>query len=118
MPSASAALEFVARFFGVRPELDRMVWGALGHEEGESSTYRFTWGSEEYRVLCESETTTGFLNDRRLFAVTNGMRVVTDFYGDDPWIVNITDRTIDGVFVYRNRTFSFTLGPNERMNFD
>ena len=118
MPSASTALEFIARFFGVRPDLDRIIWGALGHEDGGSSTYRFTWGSEDYRVLCESETTTGFMGDRRLFTVTNGMRVVTDFYGDDPWIVNVTDRTIDGVFVYRDRTFSFTLAPNEKISFE
>ena len=108
----------MARFFGVRPELDRMVWGALGHENGDTSTYRFTWGSEEYCVVCESETTTGFMGNRRLFTVTNGMRVVTDFYGDDPWVANVTDEEIDGVFVYRDRTYSFTLAPNEIISFE
>jgi len=43
---------------------------------------------------------------------------VTDFYGDDPWVANVTDEEIDGVFVYRDRTYSFTLAPNEIISFE
>lgn len=111
MPTASATLEFIARFFGVRPQLDRMLWGALGHDDGHTSEYTFTWGTDVFLVSCESKTTTGYLNGERLFTVSNGVRVVTDVYGDDPTVTNVTGETLDCVFAYRKRTFSFTLAP-------
>ena len=109
MPTASAVLETVVRFFGVRPQLDRMLWGALGHGDGYTSEYTFTWGTDVFLVSCESKTTTGYLNGERLFTVSNGVRVVTDVYGDEPTVTNVTGETVDCVFAYRNRTFSFTL---------
>lgn len=111
-PTAVATLETITRFFGVRPQLDRMLWGALGHGEEYSSDYRFTWGSDTFRLWCESQTSSGYINDRRLFTVSNGVRVVTDIYGDEPQVINVTDQPIDCVFVYRDRTFSFTLEPD------
>lgn len=111
MPTASATLEFIARFFGVRPQLDRMLWGALGHGDGYTSEYTFTWGTDVFLVACESTTTTGYLNGERLFTVSNGVRVVTDVYGDAPVVTNVTAEPLDCVFAYRKRTFSFTLAP-------
>lgn len=113
MPTAAAVLEIITRFFGVRPQLDRMLWGALGHGTEYTSEYRFTWGSDTFRLSCESQTSTGYINDDRLFTVTNGVRVVTDIYGDEPKVINVTDEPIDCVLVYRDRTFSFTLAPDE-----
>lgn len=114
LPTAVATLEIITRFFGVRPQLDRMLWGALGHGEEYASDYRFTWGSDTFRLSCESQTSTGYINDQRLFTVSNGVRVVTDIYGNEPKVMNVTDAAIDCVFVYRDRTFSFTLMPDEK----
>lgn len=113
LSTAVATLETVTRFFGVRPQLDRMLWGALGHGEEYSSDYRFVWGSDTFRLFCESQTSSGYINDQRLFTVSNGVRVVTDIYGDEPKVTNVTDESIDCVFVYRDRTFSFTLAPDQ-----
>lgn len=113
MATASAVLETIAEFFGIRPRLDRMIWGALGHRDSFASDYRFTWGCDAYHLACESSTTIGSINGEPLFTVTNGVRVTTDLHGNEPQVANITDGTIDCVFVYRNRIFSFTLGAGE-----
>ncbi len=116
MPTASATLELLARFFGVRQHLDRLYWGALGHGEGHTSEYVFTWGSEAFRLLAEKDTSSGYIGETPLFTVSNGVRVITDLHGDQPTLVNITSESLDGVFVYRDRTYSFTLAPDEMLD--
>lgn len=113
MPTASATLEFIARFFGVCQQLDRLHWGALGHTDGYTSEYAFTWGGDTFRLIAETDTSSGFIGDKPLFTVTNGMRVITDLHGDRPRVVNVTKEAIDGVLVYRDRTYSFSLAPDE-----
>lgn len=113
LPTAVATIELITRFFGVRPQLDRMLWGAIGYGADYFSDYRFTWGSDTFRLSCESATSTGYINGQRLFTVSNGVRVVTDIYGDEPQVTNVTDETMDCVLVYRDRTFSFTIEPNQ-----
>ena len=111
-PTAAAILEVITRFFGVRSLHDHMMWGALGHGENYASSYEFTWGSDTFRLSCESVTSSAYMNEKRLFTVSNGVRVVTDIYGNDPKVINVTDAPLDCVFVYRDRTFSFTLEPD------
>lgn len=113
MPTASATLELLSRFFGVRQELDRLHWGALGHADGHTSEYAFTWGGDTFRLLSETDTSSGYIGERHLFTVSNGMRVITDLCGDSPRVINVTDHPIDGVLVYRTRTYSFTLAPDQ-----
>ena len=116
-PTASAVLEIIARFYGVSVVFDNVIWGALGHEGENLSEFEYKWGSDTYRLSAEKDTSTGFLNGKLLFTVTNGVRVVTDWFGNDPLVINVTDETLDAVFVYRDKTFSFTIEPNQRIEF-
>ena len=70
-----------------------------------------------YTLAAEKETSMGLINDRPLFTVNNGARVITDWFGNSPKVVNISDETKDFVFVYRNQTFSFTIAPGETKEF-
>ena len=115
-PAASAVLEMIARSWGVSIEFDNIYGGALGHEENDSE-YSLTWGGDTYKVLAEKDTTTGLFNDELVFTVTNGVRVITDWFGNSPKVVNITKETIDCVFVYRDKTFSFTIEPGKIKSF-
>lgn len=112
VPTATAVIELIARFYGVSLDLDRVIWGAKGHNGESTSEYSFGWGSDTYSVFAERETSSGFINGKLLFTVTNGVKVVTDWFGDEPEVLNITSDTIDCIFVYRDRTYSFTLEPN------
>ena len=116
-PTASAVLEMIARFYGISVVFDEIVWGALGHEGESTSEYSYKWGGDLFTLSSEADTSSGFVNGNRLFTVTNGVRVVTDWFGNKPKVINITDRELDCVFVYRNQTFSFTLAPNNFMEF-
>lgn len=112
-PTAATALELLARFYGVCQELDHLHWGALGHSAGHNSEFCFRMAGDDLRLVAEEKTSSGFIGEERLFTVTNGMRVITDLYGDGARVINVTDRPIDGVFVYRDRTYSFCLAPDE-----
>lgn len=113
MPAASAVLEFIKRFHGVYVEKDTVCFGTLGADSDETMEYRFTWGSDEYRLVSEKETVSAYVSDKHLFTVTGGTRVFTDCYGMSPRVVNVTGEVLDCILVYRNRTYSFTLAPDE-----
>lgn len=113
MPAASAVLEFIKRFFGVYVEKDSICFGTFATQSDETATYRFTWGSDEYRLVSERETVSAYVSGKHLFTVTGGTRVFTDWFGNSPRVVNATGETLDCIFVYRNRTYSFTLAPDE-----
>ena len=89
--------------------MGRLYWGALGHADGYTSEYCFTWGGDTFRLVAERDTSSGFLGEEPLFTVTNGMRVITDLYGEVVCAVNITDHPVDGVLVCGGRTYSFSL---------
>ena len=108
-PAATAALALICNFFGVRQHMGRLYWGALGHGDGYTSEYCFTWGGDTFRLLAERDTSSGFVGEEPLFTVTNGMRVITDLYGEVVCAVNITDQPLDGVLVCGGRTYSFSL---------
>lgn len=116
-PTASAVLEFIARFYGVSVVFDEVCWGAVGHEGECSSEYKFKWGGDMYTLAAEKETSMGLINGSLVFTVTNGARVITDWFGNNPRVVNLSDETRDCVFVYRNQTFSFTIAPGEIKEF-
>ncbi len=113
MLAASTALEFIKRFWGVHVERNALCFGTLGTAGDEISEYNFFWGSDIYSVRTERHTTSVFLTGKHLFTVTGGTRVFTDSFGMSPRVVNVTTRPIDCIFVYRNRTYSFSLEPNE-----
>ncbi len=113
MPAASAVLEFIKRFFGVYVEKDSLCFGTLGALGEEGSEYHFRWGGDEYVVHAEQETTAVYLSGKHLLTVTRGTRVFTDIFGNFPRVVNVTDEPLDCIFVHKNRTYSFTLAPNE-----
>ena len=112
VPVATAVIELIARFYGVSIDFDNIIWGAKGHGNEGSSEYSFNWGSDTYMLYAERETSSGFINGKLLFTVTNGVKVTTDWFGDEPRVTNVTSETLDCVFVYRDRTYSFTLEPN------
>lgn len=113
MPAASAVLEFIKRFYGVYVAKDTICFGTYGTQSDESTEYRFLWGSDEYLLVSERETVSAYVSGKHLFTVTGGTRVFTDCYGTSPRVVNVTGETLDCIFVYRNRTYSFTLSPDE-----
>ena len=117
VPTASAVLEFIARFYGVSVVFDEVHWGTVGLEGESTSKYNFKWGGDMYTLTAEKETSTGLINDRLLFTINNGARVITDWFGNNPKVINVTDETRDCVFVYRNQTFSFTIEPGEIKEF-
>lgn len=116
-PTASAVLEIIARFYGVSVIFDEVHWGALGLEDESVSEYNLKWGGDMYTLAAEKDTSMGLINGSPIFTITNGARVITDWFGDSPKVVNITDETHDCVFVYRNQTFSFTISPGEIKEF-
>lgn len=116
-PAASTVIEMICDLYGVSIERDRIKWGAYGFSDASSSEFLCERGGDTYCVLSESETTSAYVNGSHLFTVTNGTRVDTDSFGLSPRVTNITGKTLDVVFVYKNHTYSKRLEPSETVQF-
>ncbi len=115
VPTAAAVLEIIKRFWGIYSDRNTVCWGTFGHPNtpGTRSSYRYTWGNDVYTLESEADTTTGYINDNRLFTISSGTRVFTDPLGGNMRLVNATDKTLNCICVCRGRTYSFELSPNE-----
>ena len=114
VPAAATALEFIARFYGVRQVGRRLLWGALGYDnEEETSEYVFESGTDVFKLICEGNTSMGYINGNLLFTVSKSVLVTTDMYGNEPVVSSMSSEPIDCTIVYRSRVFSFVLNPDE-----
>lgn len=78
-PTALSVLEYIARFHGVTPIRDRLIWGALG---GNQSEYTQVWGEDHYHIVCDGHHARADINGRQIFSVPAGYRIETDLSGN------------------------------------
>ncbi|MBE6935908.1 MAG: hypothetical protein E7458_05330 [Ruminococcaceae bacterium] len=78
-PTALAALEYIARFHGVTPIRDRLVWGALG---GCESDYTQVWGEDRYRIVSDGRQAEASINGKPILTLPAGYRAETDLSGN------------------------------------
>jgi hypothetical protein len=90
-PTALGILEYISRFYGVHTQFDEIYWGALGRDKQEIS-YTQHWDGDAFTVQTKNGATTGAINGKEIFQVTNGVRVVTDWKGKVTKIINITSQ--------------------------
>jgi hypothetical protein len=93
-PTALGVLEYISRFYGVHVQFDEIYWGASGREEHELS-YTQYWDGDAFSVRTKDGVTTGSINGKEIFRVSNGIRVVTDWNGTVHKIINIKNVPLD-----------------------
>ena len=90
-PTALSVLEYIARFYGVTPVRNRLIWGALG---GNRTDYIQYWGKDAYHITCQDNRAEAFINGHTIFSVPAGYRVETTLTGGilkiDPIAVKIS----------------------------
>jgi hypothetical protein len=111
-PTALGVLEYISRFYGVHIQFDEIFWGALGRNEHEIS-YTQHWDGDVFSVQKKNGYTTGSINGKEIFSVSNGVRVVTDWQGNVKKIINITDRSIEIEYLTGKKNGHILLNPNQ-----
>lgn len=111
-PTCLAALEYVARLWGVRFVKDRLYWAA---GRGADCEYGQTLFGRDYLLRQRGDTAEASLDGKPLFSVSRGALVVTDPDGRVLSLTNaeaeplrLTLRGADGVF-------SAEAAPNEKL---
>jgi hypothetical protein len=111
-PTALSVLEYISRFYGVHLQFDEIYWGALGRDENEVS-YTQHWDGDAFSTQTKGGFTTGTINGREIFKVSNGVRVVTDWKGKVSKIINIKDKPLKVEYLVGNRKGTVELQPNQ-----
>jgi alpha-glucosidase len=111
-PAAVSSLEYVARLYGIHVQFDEIYWGALGRGE-HAISYTQHWDGNSYKVSSKNGETTGSINGKELFHVTNGVRVVTDWKGKVIKIINIKGKPLKVNFQIGNKKKAIMLQSNE-----
>jgi hypothetical protein len=111
-PTALSVLEYISRFYGVHVQFDEIYWGALGRDKQEIN-YTQYWDGDAFSVQTKEGATTGSINGKEIFRVSNGVRVVTDWQGSMIKIVNIKDIPLKVHYVVAGKEQTILLKPNQ-----
>jgi hypothetical protein len=116
-PTALAVLEYISRLFGIHVQFDEVYWGV--HGLGEiSASYSQLWDGDTYKVALKGGIGVGSLNGKELFAVSTGVRVVTDWSGKVKRIICIAERRVSVRYRINKQWKTVVLEPNQVMTFD
>jgi hypothetical protein len=105
-------LEYISRFYGVHVELDELYWGALGRA-GHEICYTQHWDGDVYREETSKDAVSGFINEREIFRLSNGLRAVTGWDGGVKRLINISGAPLRAEFLIDHREGAVPLEPNE-----
>jgi hypothetical protein len=111
-PTTLSILEYISRFYGVHVQFDEIYWGALGRNKQETN-YTQYWDGNSYKVSSKGGKTTGSINGKELFHVTNGVRVVSDWKGKVTKIINIKGETLNVKCRVNGKKKNIKLQPNQ-----
>ncbi|MDR0575875.1 MAG: hypothetical protein LBG96_17940 [Tannerella sp.] len=111
-PMALAVLEYISRFYGVHVQFDEIYWGALGRNKHEIS-YTQHWNGDTLTVQTNGGATTGSIDGKEIFCVSNGVRVVTDWNGNIAKIINIKGKPLNVEYRINGKKNTVKLQPNE-----
>jgi hypothetical protein len=111
-PAIISSLEYIARLYGIHVQFDEIYWGALGRNEHETS-YTQHWGDNSYTVLSKKGETTGSINGKEIFHVTNGVRIITDWKGKATKMINIKGETLNVKCSINGKKKTIELQPNQ-----
>jgi hypothetical protein len=114
-PTALGILEYISRFYGMHVQFDEIYWGALG-KEGHEISYTQYWDGDVFSVQTKNGVTTGSINGKEMFCVTNGVRVVTDWEGKVSKIINIKSVALDVDYHINGKKTTVSLQPNQILN--
>jgi hypothetical protein len=111
-PTALSVLEYISRLYGVHVQFDEIYWGALGRDHHEI-TYTQYWDGDAFSVQTKDGATTGSINGKEIFRVTNGVRVVTDWKGNVTKIINIKSEPLKVDYSIGGKQKTVKLKPNK-----
>jgi hypothetical protein len=111
-PTALSVLEYISRFYGVHVHFDEIYWGALGRGKHDIS-YTQYWDGDAFSVQTRNSVTTGSINGKEIFRVTNGVRVVTDWTGKVTEIINIIGKPLNVDYTIGGKQKTIKLEPNQ-----
>jgi hypothetical protein len=110
--TALSVLEYISRFYGVHVQFDEIYWGAAGREKHEI-TYTQHWDGDAFSVQTQNGITTGAINGKEIFRVSNGVRVVTDWNGKVKKLIAIRDIPLKISYHINGKKKTIKLSPNQ-----
>ena len=115
-PTMLAALQYIAYLYGVDFSCDTLVWSAVDNDKDTS--YTQTLFGAEYTLERKNKKATAYKNGKMLFAVSQGVRVITDLEGNLVSLVGLSKREVALELEYAGVRHTLTVKPNEHYSFD
>ncbi|MDR6551892.1 MGH1-like glycoside hydrolase domain-containing protein [Paenibacillus qinlingensis] len=111
-PAILSVLEYHSRLYGVSISMDHVYWGGLQDGEFER-TYTQQWGQDIFTLESKDGFFSGYINGKKVFQATHGIRIVTDLHGNIKEIIGIDTVSTAVYLEVENQVYSFTIKPNE-----
>lgn len=113
-PTMLSVLEFISRLYGVHYTKDKLLWSSITTDGNYSSTYKQTIGDKEYTLTVNDNLMNAFINGKKIFTCSAGVRIVTDDDGSLLEITGIDEIKHSITFKSQHKNFNAVILPNGR----
>jgi len=115
-PALLAALEFISRLYGIHITGQEVFWSCL--DNAYDYEYMQMWNGNSYRMRTNKKgEAMCFVNGKRIFTFTRGVRVITDTAGNVTSVAGIeSHRKI--ITIRTNKKQRMAISPNKLLNFN
>lgn len=122
-PTMLCFLDFLERLCGILPTPQGELWFTAlipygidyGEIVAEETAYSRTVDEIKFELINEQDGSSVYKNEKLLYTIPKGVRLVTDRTGELKALIGMSVRTIKGEIQYKEDTIPFSVSGNERL---
>jgi hypothetical protein len=109
-PSILSSLEFISRMYGIHLSRDQVIWSCL--EDENQYEYSQVWGDQTFKMTTTGDKVNCFVDGKKVFSYTKGIRVISDISGKITGIAGIETKVQSAVIEYNGKLFELKVSSN------
>ena len=96
--------------YGIHLTRDKVLWSCLGDEN--QYEYSQDWGDQTFKLMTTGEKVNCFINGKKVFSYTKGIRVISDFSGKITAVIGIETKEQGAEIEYNNEIYKLDVSPD------
>jgi len=111
-PTMLSVLDYISHLHGVHFSKDKILWSSIGTKGKESFDYEQILGDDHLRLITSDGKMTGYINKKKIFSCTTGVRVITDKNGQLIEVIGIDEEPHSIVLKWKLKQYNAIILPN------
>lgn len=111
-PTMLSVLEYISHMYGVHFTKNKIFWSSIKTNESDSLEYEQIIGQDHFRLLTNAGQMIAYINGKKKFSCTAGVRIVTNKSGQLLELTGIDEEPHSIVLDWNRKEFRADIFPN------